>query len=115
MEMTTFFLLSTLAQIVLVGIYLLSARALWIEFSRLKEQVALLETMQDHAVEYTVLRHIFGRGDISTVRESLVSTNPKGRLLEIQQQIEIKFGSDSPEMALLEYIYRILYVDEGME
>lgn len=115
MEMTTFFLLSALAQIVLVGIYLLSARALWIEFSRLKEQVALLETMQDHAVEYTVLRHIFGRGDISTVRETLVSTNPKGRLLEIQQQIEIKFGSDSPEMALLEYIYRILYVDEGME
>lgn len=115
MEMTTFFLLSTLAQIVLVGIYLLSARALWIEFSRLKEQVALLEAMQDHAVEYTVLRHIFGRGDISTVRETLVSTNPKGRLLEIQQQIEIKFGSDSPEMALLEYIYRILYVDEGVE
>ena len=115
MEMTTFFLLSALAQIVLVGIYLLSARALWIEFSRLKEQVALLETMQDHAVEYTVLRHIFGRGDISTVRETLVSTNPKGRLLEIQQQIEIKFGSDSPEMALLEYIYRILYVDEGVE
>ena len=115
MGMTTFFLISALAQIVLVGICLRSARSLGIEFSRLKEQVAFLESMQDHAVEYTVLRHIFGRGDISTVRESLVSTNPKGRLLEIQQQIEIKFGSDSPEMALLEYIYRIIYVDEGLE
>ena len=115
MEMTTFFLISALAQIVLVGICLRSTRALMVEFSRLKEQVAFLESMQDHAVEYTVLRHIFGRGDISTVRESLVSTNPKGRLLEIQQQIEIKFGSDSPEMALLEYIYRILYVDEDVD
>ena len=115
MEMTTFFLVSALVQIGIIGICLRSTRDLLLEFSRLKEQVALLETMQDHAVEYTVLRHIFGRGDISTVRESLVSTNPKGRLLEIQQQIEIKFGSDSPEMALLEYIYRILYVDEGAE